>query len=170
MIATTFAGAARIAALALALVAVSAPVHAQQPSANSIAMAREILVLKGSANLYESLVPAVIDRARAINLQTNPMLQRPLDEVAASLRKEYVKRVATDLGNTLAKIYASRFTEAELKSVLAFYKSSVGKKVIDEEPQVFEQFVDYLKDWQDKFAEEIFGRFRVEMKKRGHEL
>ncbi len=35
---------------------------------------------------------------------------------------------------------------------------------------MFEQFVDYLKDWQDKFAEEIIGRFRAEMKKRGHEL
>ena len=105
-----------------------------------------------------------------INLQTNPTLQRPLDEVAASLRKEYAKRVATELGGTLAKLYATRFTEAELKTVLAFYKSTAGRKVIDEEPRVFEQFVQHLKDWQDKFAEEVLGRFRVEMKKRGHEL
>jgi hypothetical protein len=170
MIVNTLAGAVRMAALALALCVMSAPVYAQQPSANSIAMAREILALKGSASLYEPLVPGVIDRVRVINLQTNPMLQRPLEEVAASLRKEYGKRVATELGDNLARFYAARFTEAELKSVLAFYKSTAGKKVIDEEPRVFEQFVEYLKGWQDKFAEEILGRFRVEMKKRGHEL
>jgi hypothetical protein len=98
------------------------------------------------------------------------MLQKPLEEVSAALRKEYGKRAATELANNLAKIYASRFTEAELKSVLAFYKSAAGKKVVDQEPRAFEEFVNYMKDWQDKFAEEILGRFRTEMKKRGHEL
>ena len=27
-----------------------------------------------------------------------------------------------------------------------------------------------LQAWQDKFAEEVIARFRVEMKKRGHDL
>jgi hypothetical protein len=27
-----------------------------------------------------------------------------------------------------------------------------------------------LRDWQEKFAEEVIGRFRAEMKKRGHDL
>ena len=170
MIANLFAGAVRAAALAVALAVLPVSAHAQQPSANAVAMAHEILTMKGSAALYETLPGAVIDRVRVINLQTNPTLQRPLDEVAASLRKEFAKRVATELGGTLAKLYAARFTEAELKTVLAFYKSTAGRKVIDEEPRVFEQFVQHLKDWQDKFAEEVLGRFRVEMKKRGHEL
>jgi hypothetical protein len=70
----------------------------------------------------------------------------------------------------MAKTYAQRFTEAELKAVLAFYKSTAGKKTIDEEPRVIEAYVAQLATWQDKFAEEILGRFRTEMKKRGHEL
>jgi uncharacterized protein len=170
MIANTVAGAVRMAILALALAALSAPAHAQQPSANAIAMAREILALKGSAGLYETLPGGVIDRVRTIHLQTNPMLQKPLDEVAASLRKEYLKRATTELGDSLATFYAARFTEAELKTVLAFYKSPAGKKVIDEEPRIFEQYVQHLKDWQDKFGTEVLSRFRIEMKKRGHEL
>src|SRR5687767_7701715 len=74
MTANTVAGAVRMAILALALAVASAPAQAQQPSANAIAMAREILALKGSAGLYEALPPGVIERVRAIHLQTNPML------------------------------------------------------------------------------------------------
>jgi hypothetical protein len=170
MIAKSVAGAVRVAVLALAFAAIATPALAQKPSANAIAMAREIIILKGSAALYDTLAPNVIDRVRAMNLQTNPMLGKPLAEVAAVLRKEYGAKVTVQLADMLARAYAARFTEAELKVVLAFYKSPAGKKVIDEEPRVIEAFVGQLKDWQDRFAEEILSRFRTEMKKRGHEL
>ena len=48
--------------------------------------------------------------------------------------------------------------------------SPIGKKVIDQEPLVLEEAMAGLKGWQEKFAEEVLGRFRVEMKKRGHDL
>ena len=55
MIANLFAGAVRTAALAVALAVLPVSAHAQQPSANAVAMAHEILTMKGSAALYETL-------------------------------------------------------------------------------------------------------------------
>jgi uncharacterized protein len=170
MIMIAMSPARALAVVAFALAATLGPAHAQEPSANAMAMAREILTLKGSGAFYQNLVPSVIDRARIINLQTNPTLGKPLEEVAAVLRKEYGTRVTSELADLLAKTYAQRFTEAELKTVLAFYKSTAGKKTIEEEPRVIETYAGQLASYQDKFAEEIFGRFRTEMKKRGHEL
>jgi hypothetical protein len=119
--------------------------------------------------MVDLIVPGVIDKIKSIHLQTNPMLSKPLDQVAAQLRKEFA-RVTADLRTDVATIYASRFTEADLKQILAFYKSPAGQKVIKEEPVLFEVIIQQLKSWQESFGEEVLKRFRAEMKKRGHEL
>ena len=72
--------------------------------------------------------------------------------------------------NEVAKVYAARFTEQELKDVLAFYKTPAGKKVIAEEPRIIDASVDMVTAWQSRFGDEIMNKFRAEMKKKGHEL
>jgi hypothetical protein len=144
--------------------------HAQQkPTEAAIALAREIIALKGATGMVDLIVPGVIDKVRSMHLQTNPMLSKPLAQVAAQLRKEFAG-ITADLQADAAAIYASRFTDAELKQILAFYKSSAGQKVIKEEPVLFETIIQQLNSWQVSFGEEVLKRFRAEMKKRGHEL
>ena len=46
-------------------------------------------------------------------------------------------------------MYAQRFTEAELKQLLAFYQSPVGKKALVEEPKVLDQAMAYAGTWGD---------------------
>jgi hypothetical protein len=154
---------------ALTLVALAPPAQAQQPSPNAIALAKEIITLKGSAGGYNGVVPSVIERAKQVFLQTNFNLSKDLNEVAAKLRTDYASRAADPL-NDAAKLYASRFTEQELREVATFYKTSVGKKVIAEEAQLFERSMSELDTWAGKFSEEVISKMRAEMKKRGHDL
>jgi hypothetical protein len=170
-IAGVTAGAVRAVVLVIALIAMAASTHAQpnQPSANAVKIAREILDLKKSVDLFGSMVPGVIERVKGMLVQTNPTLGKDLDAVAAGLRRTFAPRTA-DLMNNIARLYASRFTETELKEIVAFYRTPTGKKVIAFEPDVFEDAVADLKVWQEKFSEEVFARFRAEMKKRGHNL
>jgi hypothetical protein len=172
-LAPAVAGIARRALIALALVVVAVPALAEEqqaePSANAIAMAREIIDLKGSTALFAPLVAGVIERVRALHLQTNPNLRKDLDEVSATLRKLFAPRTA-EVTAQFAKYYASSFTEPELKQILAFYRTPTGKKVIAIEPGLLQDAIAGLKDWQEDFGEEVLGRFRIEMKKRGHDL
>jgi hypothetical protein len=156
--------------LVLALAVLSGPAPAQQaPSANAIALAREIIAAKGSAKGFEVTGPSVIEHAKGLFLQTNPLLAKDLNEVAARLRTEYSRKLAEPL-NEAAKVYAASFTEQELKDVLAFYKTPLGQKVISNEPAIFEKSMGQLDQWADKFSEEVIGRIRTEMKKKGHDL
>lgn len=173
----------RMALLALALAAMAAPAPAApkkqapppqqqdpgEPSPAAMKMAREILNLKNSEVLFEPLVPGVIERVKLMHLQTNPNLKKDLDEVAAQLRKTFAPK-AEELMTDISWLYAARFTEAELKEIIAFYRTPTGKKVIELEPKVFDDAMLGLKDWQEKFAEEVLAGFRAEMKKRGHNL
>jgi uncharacterized protein len=168
-LAAVAAGAMRTALLAVALIASVSSARAQEPSANAIKIAREILDLKNTNLLVNQAVPSVIDRVKGMLAQTNPTLRKDLDAVGENLRKAYAARTL-ELMNNVAKLYASRFTEAELKEIVTFYRSPTGKKVVDTEPQIFEDAVAGLQGWQEKFAEELIPRFRAEMKKRGHDL
>ncbi len=165
------AAAVRAACLALALVAVTGSARAEQkePSANALKMAREIIDLKNATILFEPMVPGVIERVKGMLLQTSPNLRKDLDDVANNLRKVYAPRTA-DLLTDISWVYASRFSEAELKEILTFYRTPTGKKVIVQEPQVFDDAMAGLPGWQEKFGEEVIARFRAEMKKRGHDL
>jgi hypothetical protein len=171
---------ARIAFLAIVVASIAAqataeqkkakqPQGAGQPSAAAQRLAQEILVLKHSDELFEPMVPGVIERVKLMHLQTNPGLKKDLDEVAEQLRKAFEPR-SDELMVEVAWLYAARFTEPELKQILAFYQSPIGKKVIEQEPLVLDEAMTGLKGWQEKFADEVLARFRVEMKKRGHNL
>jgi hypothetical protein len=169
MIAIAFAATSRAALVALALIAWGGSAPAQQPSANAITMAKEIIVAKGSADMFSGVIPNLIERSKVLLLQTNPLLGRDLNEVAARLRSELAPRTV-ELLNEMAKVYASSFTEAELRDALAFYKSPLGKKIITVEPEVLERTIATSNTWSERFAEEVIGKFRTEMKKKGHDL
>ena len=162
---------ARVALLALAVVALTASAQAQVPasSANAIALAKEIIIVKGSSAGFESVGPAVIEKVKSLFLQTSPMLSKDLNEVAAKLRTDYAGRFVEPL-NDAAKVYASKFSEQELKDVLTFYKSSAGKKVVAEEPLILQESMTNLDKWASTLSEEIIGKMRAEMKKRGHDI
>src|SRR5262245_49221342 len=126
---------AMLLGLGLALIVGIAAAEAQQPSASAIATAKEVITAKGAGELYKPLVSGVIERTKVVLLQTNPMLSKDLNEVAAKLHTDYATR-SSELMTEVAKIYASRFSEQELKEALAFYKSPLGRKLVTEEPNI----------------------------------
>jgi hypothetical protein len=158
-------------ALMAAAIGVTGPALAQQPapSAASVALAKQVIAAKGASNLYDPILPGVIEQAKNMFLQQNPMLSRDLNEVAGRLRNDLRPRAA-ELSDEIARLYAGRFSEQELKDVLAFYKTPVGQKVIAEEPKILESSVQQAQAWANRLSEEVLEKIRTEMKKKGHDL
>jgi hypothetical protein len=158
-----------VTVLTFACLAFVGGARSQQPSAAAIATAKELIEIKGALNIFEALVPGVIEQTKNLFLQTNPTLSKDLNEVAAQLRAELAPRRA-ELTEQVALLYAQRFTEQELRSTLLFYKSPLGKKLAAEEPGFVDQSLRFAQDWANKLSEEVVGKMRVEMKKKGHDL
>jgi hypothetical protein len=164
-----FVPTARAVALGLALAAAAISAQAQQPSAATLASARELMEIKGVKNLVEPVVVGVVQQTTGTILQTNPGLSKDLDEVSAQLRTEYQPRIA-EMTNEIVKLYAARFTEQELKEAVAFYKTPTGKKILAEEPKILDETYARIQQWANRLQDEVMTRVRVEMKKRGHNL
>jgi hypothetical protein len=147
----------------------AAPNAAHQPSQAAVLLAKQILELKHAESIFEPLVRGVVVKTRDFFMQTNFMWGKDLNEIADNLIKQYSAR-AGELLNDAARIYASHFTEAELKQLLAFYQSPLGQKVINEEPKAADESMAFAGSWADKLSEEVIGKMRAEMKKRGHDM
>jgi len=139
------------------------------PSPASIGYAKEILASKNVSAIYQGAVPGLVQRTKDVLLQSNLNYQKDLNEVAVVVAKELAGR-EKEIGEEMARIYASSFTEQELKELAAFYKSPLGVKVIAQEPVAFTTARQYMDQWAQKFGEEINAKFRAEMKKRGKDI
>lgn len=166
----TMSVALRVILAAAALLTICSYASAQpKPSAAAIETATEIVTIKGGESLFGPLIPNLIEQGKAMFEQQNPALGKDLSTVAAKLRTELAPRMA-EVNVEIAKAYASHFTESELKEMLAFYKSPLGRKMVTEEPKALAQAMNFAQHWAQKFSEEVLTKYREEMKKMGHNL
>lgn len=172
----TIARALRVGALTIALGMLASGAFAQQPapkgpppSAAQVQLARDIIDASGAARAFDGIIPSIMQQAYASFLQQNPDLQKPLVEAITAIRGDFEKR-QPEIVALMATAYASHFTEAELKELIAFYRSPTGMKLVKELPAVLEESFARAREWGAKTSEEFIAALRVEMKKRGHTI
>ena len=139
------------------------------PSPAAVAAARELVELKGGSAMFDPVIVSMVEQTKNALLQTNPQLTNDLNAVATQLRNEFGPR-RDELMAQAAKLYAGRFTEQEIKDMVTFYKSPLGKKMIVQEPQVLDETFSFVQQWAPAVGEQVMNRFRAEMKKKGHNL
>src|SRR4051794_20410949 len=135
------AAAGVLAILALA----GAPSHAQQPAGKqpaagatpaptlkpaspaALGFAKEILAMRNAGALYASAVPNSGHATKNASVQSNLNSQKELGEVAIIVAKTVAGR-EQETGEGVDKIYATEFTEQELKDLVPFSTSPLGHK------------------------------------------
>ena len=125
---------ARPAALAIMLATIGPAANAQQPSAAAMSTAKELIAVAGATSLFSPLIAGVVEQAKVLYLQQDPSLAKDLNEISAQLRTELQSRFS-ELNDEVARLYATNFSEQELKEILTFYKTSSRKKAFDRATQ-----------------------------------
>lgn len=162
-------GTFRWAVVGAALMTFAPPAGAQQPSPAAMASARELISITGATTLFSPLIAGVVEQAKVLFLQQNPALSKDLNDIAAKLRTELQPQFS-ELTDEVARLYATNFTEQELKDVLAFYKTAAGKKLLTEQPRLIDASMKFGQDWANKLSDQVIAKMREELKKRGHAL
>jgi uncharacterized protein len=159
----------RAAAVAVVLVAFGPAAHSQQPSAAAMATARQLIAATGATTVFNPLIAGVVEQAKLLYLQQNPALAKDLNEIADKMRTNLAPRFA-ELSEEMARLYATHFTDQELKAILVFYQSQAGKKLLDQQPTVVDDSMKFAQEWANKLSDQVIGTMREELKKRGHAL
>ena len=168
------------AGLAVTLALVGVPAMAQQPkqiapapppkdlkpaSPAALAAAREILTMKNAAALYASAVPNIVEQTKNALIQSNLNYQKDLNEVAPIVAQKLAGR-EKEIGEGMAQVYATEFSEQELKDLVTFYKTPLGQKLLATEPRAVTFSMSYMNQWAIMFAGVVNEGFKEEMKKR----
>ena len=159
------------ASLVLGLALAAIPAMAQQPAAPAakpaspaaIAAAKEILAMKNASQMYQNAVPNIVAQTK------DSLLQADLIEVLLIVAQSLAGR-EKEIGEGMAQVYASEFTEQELKDLVTFYKSPLGQKLLANEPKAVQLSMSYMNQWAQNFAETVNAQFRAEMRKRGKQI
>jgi hypothetical protein len=114
-----------------ALVAAATPLLAE-PSASHRAAAAELLQLMEVREQAQAAVEKVLD----MQLAQNPGM-RAQREVILDWLREVVG--SQEMMDRFAALYVERFTEAELRELIAFYRTPTGKRAVRELPALMEQ-------------------------------
>ena len=161
------------AMIALVAIGLALPAAAQAPAAaptpGALLIAKQIVELKGVQQMMDPISRGVVEKVKNVVMQQNFMFQKDINDITQQLHKEFDAR-SSELVDTAARAYATRFTEPELKQILTFYQSPVGQKMIVQEPDAIEDTMHGAATWADNLSVDIMNRMRAEMKKRGHDI
>ena len=79
---------------------------------------------------------ASMEASLKVQVQSNPAIAR----YEPQLRAFFAKYMSWDsIQDDFAKLYMKAFSEAEMKQLVAFYKTPVGKKALNEMPSLMQQ-------------------------------
>ena len=155
----------------MALLLLAGPALAQQPvepSASHLAVAREVVVGSGIVRSYDAIIEPTLEQLKRMNV-TRPEIREDLDKVVEILKPEMELQKQQMIAAT-ARVYTRFLTEPELKELAAFFRSPVGLKYVNTQPQVLDDIVKEMATWSQNLSEYVIIRARAEMAKRGHQL
>ena len=85
------------------------------------------------------------------------------------MQSKFINRRA-ELLDEIAALYAQRLEAAELRAVAKFYRSPIGSKLIDVQPQIMQESMQAGQRWGARIGREIEEEARRELKRRGVDL
>jgi hypothetical protein len=129
---------ARIVGLVVATLLLIAPVHAQSPSSDAEAAARDLIDTMKLSDQFKAILPTIIQHLKPAIVQNRPDVARDFDATMPIVQEKMGARL-DELSNAMAAIYANNFSAAELRELTAFYKTPTGQKFLQKTPVVAAQ-------------------------------
>lgn len=102
-------------------------------------LARQLIVASEADSLILRTLATTVEQQRKTNTQ-----------VPKEFWDEFLRRARADvpmLIDSLAPMYAKRFNEAELRTIITFYDSPVGKKLIRAQGPVQQESMEFGQRW-----------------------
>jgi hypothetical protein len=164
---------ARLAGLIVApvalLVAFSAGyglADAKAPPDASLAAAQELIVATGASKQFEAVVPLMVKQLEPVLIQMVPGKETEIKEIMALMVERFSER-RSEMLDIIAKIYAMKLSEAEMKDLSAFFSKGAGAAFIAKQPEIVTESMAAGQQWGEKIGVEIEQQIRQELQKRG---
>jgi hypothetical protein len=142
---------------------------AQAPSPEARAVARELIATSRAADHVQQLFPSIVNLMKPAIVQGRPQVEKDFDAFAPLLLQSLKGRM-DELIEEIVVVYATNFTVAEMKDIMAFYKGPAGQKFLAKAPIIAQQSMAAGQKLGAQIGREIQTRMIEELKKKGHNI
>ena len=137
-----------IAALLVASIVVKAQT---EPSDADIIKMQQV---NGSAGSINAMYPQIVAQLKSVKPGVT-------DEQWAAVKKEVFDVEVAELSKQLIPIYKKHFTQEDVKAIIAFYESPVGKKLAEQTPLITVESMQLTQTW----GMGLFGKIQAFLSK-----
>jgi len=127
-------------------------------------LADKLVQVTGSARVFDSVLPNIADQAKNGFIRSNPQMQLGIIAIVDRVAVELVSR-RPELDDYLARVWASGFTDDEMRDLIAFYSTDTGKKFATTFTKVLAVEAAAADIWGQSIAAEMDQRVKDELSK-----
>jgi hypothetical protein len=142
---------------------------AQAPSPEAMAIARELIATSRAADHMQQLLPSIVQLIKPAIVQGRPQVEKDFDALTPRMLESFKARL-NELTDRIVVIYATNFTVAEMKDIIAFYRGSTGQKFLEKGPMIAQQSMAAGQRLGAEIGRELQSRMIEELKKKGHNI
>jgi uncharacterized protein len=122
--------------------------------------------LQNATAVLDRLLPQMIDLIR----KANPEIPQQVLDLLAKDGKDEFHKALPELVEPIIAIYDANYSADEVRQLLAFYQSPLGRKMIDRTPQITQQSIAVGNVWGTNVGERVAQRIRASAKQKGYDL
>ena len=134
--------------------------------ANIEALLKDTGMLANMSRVIDLLTPQIMGSLKKQNLKIPDAVWEEFTRICA----EEMKRSLPELEEPVIAIYDANFSNEEVKQLVAFYESPVGRKIVIQLPQLMQQSVSMGQSWGEQAGARAVERIRAAAKQKGYDL
>ena len=134
--------------------------------ANIEALLKDTGMLANMSRLIDLLVPQIMGSLK----KENRKIPDAVWDQFTGICTEEMKRSLPELEDPVITIYDDNFSTDEIKQLVAFYQSPVGRKIVIQLPQLMQQSVTMGQSWGQQAGARAVERIRAAAKQKGYDL
>lgn len=159
-----------ITAILACTLAGAAPASAQtQPSPDSLAAAKELVTTAKLDEAMRGIFPVLMQQLKPAIAQGRPEVERDLDTLMPLFITVMNERMG-EFSEMVARLYASNFSGAELRDLIAFYRTPTGQKFVAAQTTLAQQSMTLGQQFAQRLVVDLQERMKQELRKKGHSL
>jgi len=134
--------------------------------ANIEALLKDTGMVTNMNRIIDLLVPQIIGNLKKSNSEINHGIWNEFTDICT----EEMKRSLPELEEPIIAIYDANFSADEIKQLVAFYQSPVGRKIVVQLPQLMQQSIAMGQSWGQQAGARAVERIRAAAKQKGYGL
>jgi hypothetical protein len=142
---------------------------AEAPSPDALAIARELIATSRAAENVKLILPSIVQLIKPAIVQGRPQVEKDFDAITPQLLESFKARLG-ELTDQIVVVYATNFTVAEMKDIIAFYRGPTGQKLLAKGPVIAQQSMAAGQQLGAQIGRELQSRIIEELKKKGHNI